>query len=644
MLVALALAPVTATGSASAARWHGATSRAPILRPAASVALARCGIPGARCGTVRVALDPGDPAAGTIPIRFELHGHRDRARPALGTIVAVEGGPGYSTRASRDYYLELFDPLLDRRDLLLVDNRGTGASGAINCKLLQSYLGDYTANVGHCGRKLGSRSDLYGTAFAADDLAAVLDALEIERIDLYGDSYGTFFAQSFAVRHPDRVRTVVLDAAYPVEDQDAWYRDLNRALRDAFRFACARDRGCAALGGDPIDRMRDLVDELRARPLTGDAADADGEVHSVTVDAGMLGYLAASAAYGFPVYRELDAAGRAYFAGDSAPLLRIAAEQTLWGDAGPYEEYSEGLYVAVACNDYPQLWDISSPVATRAAQYDDAVADLRATEPDAFDPFTVDDWIASPWTEYRSCIEWPEPSTWMPPVPDPADYPDVPTLVFAGDLDSLTSPEGAQLVAGRFPDATYVEIRNGVHVMALVDYSRCASVIVRRFVRTRDAGDTSCAAEYNEVRMVEEFPELLADVTPPPQVGKVASSDEDRRRVSAAMNTVADLFPRWFSMFGYDGVGLRGGSFHTEGYDEVAFRMDRMRWVEDLKVSGYVTHDRTTGRIHAEVRVRDASDARGNLTITWNDRHRNAAAHVIGQIDGRPVNLWLRAS
>jgi pimeloyl-ACP methyl ester carboxylesterase len=160
--------------------------------------------------------------------------------------VAVEGGPGYSTRASRDSYLDLFRPLLRRRRLLLVDNRGTGGSGAILCRQLQAYRGDYVTAAGRCGHRLGATSDVYRSAFAADDLADVLDHLGIDQIDLYGDSYGTFFSQTFAVRHPSPLRSLVLDAVYFVEGTDPFYVDTNRARRDAFRVSCARSRSCAA--------------------------------------------------------------------------------------------------------------------------------------------------------------------------------------------------------------------------------------------------------------------------------------------------------------------------------------------------------------------------------------------------------------
>ena len=595
-------------------------------------------VPGARCGSIERPLDPLDPDGATITIGFEFHRATNRSRPSLGTIVAVEGGPGYASTASRDYYLDLFSPLLARRDVLFVDARGTGKSSVINCPELESYQGDYLENIRLCGEQLGASSDLYGTAFAADDLAAVLDALGIDRIDLYGDSYGTFFGQAFAIRHPDRIRTLTLDAAYPVEDQDPWYRDLNRTMRDAFRNVCKRDPGCAALGGDVIDRLAALADALRDDPLAGQAYDADGVLRDVEIDASFLSYLTGVATYGTTVYEELDGAGRAWLDhGDPAPLLRIAAEQTDWTEAGVPEEFSSGLYVAVTCNDYPQLWDIAAPFDVRRAQFDASVAELRATDSDAFTPYTIDDWLTSPWTEYESCISWPAPDPWVPPVDSPANYPAVPTLVLVGDLDSITSSEGARIVADRFPNSTFVEVANTGHVTALVDYSRCASDIVVEFVRTRSPGDTSCSSQYQEVRTTDEFPQRLGDVATLPGSG----SARQRRIASAVTSTVGDVFPRWFAMFGSDGVGLRGGTFTTTGLDLVRFRLDGLRWVENLAVSGRVVWDRASGEVTANVTCAGASDCR--LTVTWNYNETHAVATVTGRIDGERVSLTLPA-
>ena len=80
------------------------------------------------CGTIRVALDPAGEVPGKIDIAFAWLPHANRHAKANGTIVAVEGGPGYPSIESRSLYRALYAPLLHTRDLLLVDNRGTGRS------------------------------------------------------------------------------------------------------------------------------------------------------------------------------------------------------------------------------------------------------------------------------------------------------------------------------------------------------------------------------------------------------------------------------------------------------------------------------------------------------------------------------------
>jgi len=620
-------------------------SGSPVAHPrSAEVAEARserpCGERGrARCGHVEVPLDRADPSAGTIRIGYERYPHADATRPARETIVAIEGGPGYATTASRDYYLELFRPMMDRHDLLLVDLRGTGTSEPIDCRPLQDLrLPDYDRwvnAVGRCGRQLGDASDLYGTANAADDLADVLDALAIDAIDLYGDSYGTFLSQTFAVRHPDRLRALVLDAAYPVEDADPWWRDTARAAADGVRLVCERDPGCAALAGDPVRRLARLDRRLAREPITGIAPNADGKLRRVTVDPGILIYVYWSAGYAPTVYRELDAAVRAALArpSDPAPLLRLARENVYLGAGGAPRYYSQGLANAVSCNDYPQLYDMLARPADRPTQYRAAIGRLERTDPDAFEPFTIREWITSPVEDYDSCLRWPVPDRPLPPLPDPHTYPDVPTLVLVGDLDSVTSPEGARQVAERFPNATYVPVANVTHVTALGDARGCASGLVRRFVRTLEAGDTSCAGGYAEIRAMDAFAVRASEIEGTPT----------RRAAIVAGSTVADVIARWWSMGGYRGVGLRGGSFVTRGYRTVTWTLDEVRWVRDVAVSGTASWDRRTGAVRARVTLEGPGAPPALLRLRWNDLEPLATATVRGVVGGRVIDLTFPA-
>ncbi len=299
------------------------------------------------CGALRVTLDPAGQVPGTIDIALEWLPHANRGARSRGTIVAVEGGPGYPSIGSRAYYRSLFRPLLETRDMLLVDNRGTGRSGAIACHPLQGAPVMLLRDVTRCGQELGKRSDLYGTALAADDMAAVLTALRIRKVDMYGDSYGTFFVQAFAGRHPERVRSLVLDGAYQVIGGNPWYPSEGPTMRSAFNIACARSPVCAPLRGSSLDRIDSLLAALRA------------ERHSKTTP-GDIAFVMDSAGLDPLAYRDLDAAARAYVAGDRVPLERLVREAYTEeeGAGGRSRAYSQGLFVAASCSDNPQAYDM----------------------------------------------------------------------------------------------------------------------------------------------------------------------------------------------------------------------------------------------------------------------------------------------
>ncbi len=597
----------------------------------------------AKCGHVKTLADPLRPALGKQRVGFEFYPRKDKSRPSRGTLVAHEGGPGYPSTESRADYLGMFGPLMDRRAVLLVDKRGTGASDALACKPLQRGTLPYEDAVGVCGKRLGERADTYGTAYAADDMAVVLDALAIDQIDLYGDSYGTFFAQTFAVRHPDRVRTLTLDAAYPISDQDPWYRDTNRAISDAVTRVCVRDPACSVEPGDALTRLRDLGAELHANPVKGQAYDSEGAKKRVTLSGVNLALVTAYATYGTTIYRELDAAVRAYEAGMRKPLKRLVAENITddLDNGSPYY-YSAAEYIATICNDYPALWDLSLPPGpAREQEYLDARMALRLAEPEAFDPFRRDDWINSGWGEARTCLQWPSPTDQVLPEAPGTTYPDLPTLVLSGDLDSVTSPEGGQLVADRFPGASFVSVPNVGHVTALGDRQGCAEGIVRRFVRTGGvvSGAECVTVDYPPVRTVSVFARTMAELKPAKQGGAVISSMNDRRLVTAALQVAGDLAPRWWNNYTGDGVGLRGGTYSYTGSNILRFRVSDYAFVRDVAADGRAIWDRDSGTYTVDFTVDGPGGRDGRIKATWNDYDFNAKAVVTGSIHNRPVRL-----
>ena len=595
----------------------------------------------ARCGSVRVPLLRGAPGGGgqTLRVHFRVFPRTDRSRPALEPIVGAEGGPGYPSIDSAESYLFMLGRLHRRHDLIVMDNRGTGRSGAINCKRLQAAKGVYAREVGRCARLLGRRANAYGTGAAADDLAAVLDKLRVPLVNVYGDSYGTYFAQAFTVRHAERVRAVVLDAAFPVEGFDPWARQESVALRFAWPEICRRSTGCG--GVDALAELRRWSLRLAAKPLVATGRDADGGRHRIRLDGASLGQMAGDGSFYYTIYRDLLAALRAYGRGDREPLLRLAAEDLPYTGGGPVKSYSEGAYAAVACHDYPTLWDPAASFAERRRQ----LATARAAVDHAdFAPFPMDLWLRSLYIDQlvTGCLEWPAQEYPDPPVPRNATYPDTPVLVLDGDLDAITPLGDSAAAAALFPRSTFVTVPNVGHVTALADYPGCAAGIVRRFLTTLEPGDASCAARTPEIHVVPEFPRRLAGV---PLTGSSRAGDRsnagDRRAAWAANWAVGDALARWWLMYGSRGHGLRGGSFTASGdylaYGPIRLRMREVRFVADLAVSGSVEWNRRAGTVRARLRLTGARS--GFVRIGWSTRATRALASITGAIEGRAVRV-----
>jgi pimeloyl-ACP methyl ester carboxylesterase len=597
----------------------------------------------ALCGSIRRAWEPGDPSGGTVQVGFAFV--PARRQPAVDTVVPHEGGPGYSTTGTGADYAAMYGPLLERRNLLLVDQRGTGLSQPLRCPDLQHLVLPYHVAAGRCGRSLGDRADDYGSALSADDLAEVIDRLGLDSVSLYGDSYGTFFVQAFAGRHPELIRSIVLDGAYPTYGETGWYPTQAPTMRTAFTKVCRRSQQCRSAGRDFLSTLRTVLQQVRKRPWTGTAYDAEGTRADVRVDGATLTSIAFGATYAPAFYRELTAALRSGLRGDRAPLLRLAAEAVGGSsDAGPARDYSEGLDAAVACQDYPQLYDMTAPPgAARERQLERAIEARSRSHPRTYGPFTVREYADSDWQMLDWCTRWPVAAADNPagPIVPAAGYPDVPVLVLSGELDSITTAAEGDLVAGQFPDAEHVVVANSFHVTALSDRDGCGERILRAFVRSPGSQRTvvDCAGDVEPVRALGIVPRTFGDITPA-RAGR-ALSTKLRRAGPAAALTVEDVVDRWWNNYSGAGVGLRGGTFTYSGNDVVTLRLKRYRLLQGLAVSGRATWDRDRQRMTVGLSLGGA--LHGRLRGGWDTRTVGAKAVLTGVLDGRQVRLTFPA-
>ena len=526
------------------------------------------------CTKVPRPLDPSLPDGPKIGIQTQWVPASDGH--AVGTIVAVEGGPGYPSTGSYDEYAGTFAPLLKTHNLVLVDNRGTGGSGILRCPRLQRYTGQtsgprFAKLVGACGDSLNHRfklpdgrwlhaSDLYGTAYAVADLAAILRRLHTGPVTIYGDSYGSWFTQAFIARDPTLVRAVILDSTYYLRGLSPWYASSGIEARRAMLRVCERSVACNEHdGAGAVNRFARILDQVRRAPISGDTRLAGGTRVHETITPRLLADLVQDSGSDPVILREADASIRAALAGDDVPLLRLVAQEQAYNHGTESAVYfNDPLYMAVSCTDYPQLFDMHASPRVRARQFARAVA----AQPSApFAPFTTAEWVTqSGYSQpYDICLDWPSPTHTAPVEPaKPTVLPaSKPILLIGGDVDDLTPLSDVRKFApalGR--NVRVVDLHNTVHVTSEGDTflsvgASCARSIIDRFTATPARLRTmnvSCAAKIPPIHTPGEYPQTLASA-PAATVVSGNVSPTARQVAWVAAQTAADAAIRYYYVY-----------------------------------------------------------------------------------------------
>jgi pimeloyl-ACP methyl ester carboxylesterase len=633
VLTAVATAAIAAAAPSIAAAQAPATQPCPKIR-------------GARCGSVTVPFDRRIPAGRTIPVGFVLLPHSDTTKPALEPVFVIPGGPGDAASTIVDPARHNFAALRGRRDVVLVDPRGAGRSAAIDCPPLQhletNAMDPFIAAIGACGASLGDASDRYGAADVADDIDAVRAAFGAPKIDLYAISYGTVHAQAYALRHPDRVRALILNGAIsPLDAAGSWILGISnaQAVAENVALVCGRSPSCAAGERRPSEAFADLARRLRTRPVDGVGRDVGGKAHRVHVDEATLVRIATAVDFAMVNDGELVAADAALLRGDTAPLLRLAAnvDGPLVGDSGPAASFSLGDNAATSCVDWSLPWDPAASFAQRRSQFDAAIARLP------FGPFDRATWAANGGFS-GGCLQWPAPNDPTPVFTPGARMPDVPVLVVAAMLDTQTTLAQNRFVAGQFPHSRLVVLRNGGHPPGA--FSPCSPRIYTRFVETLNAGDTSCVRRGDADRpAVRAFPRRAADAPEATRRGGDRSRAPQRRVASVAWGAVQDALRQSFRLPDLakgTGAGLRGGRFdETFDFDRGAQRivLRGVKFSADVAVDGRV--DVAGSDLSATLTVASpAGDGTLRLRGRWFTPDRKAGTiRIDGRLGGRRLAL-----
>jgi pimeloyl-ACP methyl ester carboxylesterase len=598
---------------------------------------------GAVCGYIDVPLDREHPAQGTIPIYFELYTH---SGPSLESAILVNhGGPGLTTTGFRGFWLYLFGPNLDVHDLLLIDDRGRGLSGTIDCEEMQhGAAATFDQGTADCAAQLGSADSRYGTGDIAQDMDAVRSALGYDKVDYYAASYGGADVTAYATRFGNHLRSLVLDAPLGTPGLGtpfAWDRYRTHAEPGMVSRDCQRSLTCSPDHPFPQAELDRLILRVRHSPVKGDAYNANGNLMHIRIDENaLLSYLIDSPTGNFASTGELLAAADSLWQEDSRPLLRLGAEGyvPLVGDLGDPTFFSVGAYFATLCGDQTEAFDWSTPLPERTEQFAEAVKDLPHW---FFAPFSKEVGAGLLFSiGNRSCLYWEKPTPSSPVAPPHPTYALAPTLVLTGDLDSRVPYGEVSKVAALFPKSTLVSVAEAGHVTVL--WTHCAANLASQFIETLQIGDISCTLTPETVwPAVGRFP-LLAKFARPAAVDPDGLNQidlDERKVVTVAVATATDALQR--STIGNGvGVGLRAGTFSTDyGNGSVwTTTLTNCAFSEDVTVNGTVTWD-VDGSLVADLTVSGSGTAGGTLHVegTWYALGPVGDFKVSGTLGGKQV-------
>jgi pimeloyl-ACP methyl ester carboxylesterase len=362
------------------------------------------------------------------------------------------------------------------RDLVMLDQRGTGASGLLRCPSIE---GDESAGfsraVARCARRLGTRRSFYTSADSAEDVEALRIRLGVPRIALFAVSYGTRVAVEYARRHPDRLERLILDSPIAAEGLDPLARDTLGAVPRVLKRLCRS--GCGGAEARPVADMARLVKRLRRAPIRRTVQRGNRKLR-ITVDADDLLGLLVSGDLDPSFMRRIPPAVRAALRGNSRLLVGLTLRAP--GEiAEPLSVFSPAVYVATTCEESPTAWDPSGALDARRAQ---ARAALAAAPASALAPF--DRTAALRFGLLSLCGGWPAPARLVAPAPPLPTT--VPALVLSGELDLRTPTESARALAQAL-NARLVTERGAGHSVLGQTGGGCATQAVESFLAGRGA-------------------------------------------------------------------------------------------------------------------------------------------------------------
>ena len=558
---------------------------------------------GVSCATLSVPLD----RTGVNPKQINLRVGR-AGRTSGKTLMYLSGGPGGAGFAEMLSVLPSFPYLIDNYRLIGYDQRGTGRSGLLRCDELEKdpQLSD-TGAAAACAEQIGIDRRHYTTPDSVADMEAIRAELAVDKLTLFGISYGTELALAYARAYPQHVERLILDSVVDYDDPDPFFTAGFRAMGPSLKSVCPLR--CRYLTPDPGAELAQLVARLRAQPMRAVVYSARGRSSRLNITPAALFDLMFLTDYLPSLRATLPIAVHAALAGDGAPLARLLRESTRFDAIGSPREFSVARY-ATTCETNPMPWDAGTPLDQRPAIVQQRIAALPAGTFAPFDAGVVTE------DEIDLCLRWPDVPRPVSETPAPP-YPNVPTLILQGGEDLRTPPEWSARIQQRIPGAVRLVIPGAGH--STVGSSACAIDAITDFARDRRP-PSSCPRLATGVPAVEAPPASFEAVR-----GYPGLPTKIGRTVRAVAATIDDLrLVLSPAALANSGGGLRGGSWEIRG--------GRLILRDYASVPG-VTVSGTVNRTF-RLRVAGSKAARGTLTL--------AGSRLKGEIGGRRISVRAR--
>lgn len=441
----------------------------------------------AMCGTLTAPEDRSKPNGRSLDLRVAvIPAESSVSEP--DPVFLLAGGPGQAASEAFPPLVSSLSELNRDRDLVLVDQRGTGESAPLTCPNLEDAPTDISEAevielLEECRQELAETADLsqYTTAVAMADLDAVRQALGYTAINLIGTSYGTRAALTYLALYPDRVRSLVLNgvAAPELVLQLQAPRDGQRALEMLFEY-CAADDACREKFPDPEAELDDLLAQLEGGKEVSVAHPLSGEIETYTITPDDLMQLIFNMLYSADVTSTLPMLiHQAHETGDFSRLVGEGLAMT--AGAG----MAQGMFYAVSCTeDAPYV------------EMDEAETLQSGTD----FPLMVDVLV-------EVCAAWPrgdEPIYFRQ-----LERSDVPTLLLSGEADPITPPRYAELAAAAFPNSQHIRVPGYGHDVLGVP---CMIDVVTEFI----SGEPDPAVDAGCLDQVEPPPFFVSPTGPNP--------------------------------------------------------------------------------------------------------------------------------